>query len=380
MSQPPEREQPLYAWIITINREPTDSEFATCLRCLDDESYQKICNIENRDDAWRSLLGRLIPCIVMKQRNVSRSAWSIKTTKAGKPYIDAPKEEKHLGYNIAHNGSLVAMAFSLGRKHKVWNIGVDVVKISLPKGIQFNTYIDSLRHKLTATEASYLDTSLMNGTDEDREKRALNRLFVIWTIKESYIKALGQPPGFDFSRVECRIPDEEIYVDGKRLTGWEFRLFKSNVGVLRTSNSVFREYRNQASVPPANPGALQTEIYQCCMTIYRGSELNKCIFKWSEQSGELDKFLRFVTLDAMVNAAKHISADGLNREREIVRADTGDVPKEGRESSSHAAGPLPQPPASSTDIARKHSMRGHASSRQDYGGYPGVPNPQRAEV
>lgn len=155
----------------------------------------------------------------------------------------------------------------------------------------------------------------MSGSDEDREKRALNRLFVIWTIKESYIKALGQPPGFDFSRVEARIPDEEIYVDGKRLTGWEFRLFKSNVGVLRTANSVFREYRNQAGIPPANPGTLQTEIYQCCMTIYRGSELNKCIFKWSEQSGELDKFLRFVTLDAMVNAAKHISADGLNRER-----------------------------------------------------------------
>ncbi|KAG8916986.1 hypothetical protein FRC01_002735 [Tulasnella sp. 417] len=256
---------------------------------------------------------------------------------------DAPKEEKHLGYNIAHNGSLVAMAFSLGRKHKVWNIGVDVVKIALPKGIQFNTYIDSLRHK------------------------------------ESYIKALGQPPGFDFSRVECRIPDEEIFVDGKRLTGWEFRLFKSNVGVLRTANSVFREYRNQTGVPPVNPGALQTEIYQCCMTIYRGSELNKCIFKWSEQSGELDKFLRFVTLDAMVNAAKHISADGLNREREIVRGDTSDV-KEGRESSSHATVPAAQQPLSAADIARKQSMRGHASSRQDYGGYPNVPNPQRAEV
>lgn len=25
MSQPPDREQPLYAWIITINREPTDN-------------------------------------------------------------------------------------------------------------------------------------------------------------------------------------------------------------------------------------------------------------------------------------------------------------------------------------------------------------------
>ncbi len=41
------------------------------------------------------------------------------------------------------------MAFSLGRKHKVWNIGVDVVKMALPRNIQFHTYIDSLRHKVS---------------------------------------------------------------------------------------------------------------------------------------------------------------------------------------------------------------------------------------
>ncbi|KAG8999522.1 hypothetical protein FRB90_012048 [Tulasnella sp. 427] len=117
------------------------------------------------------------------------------------------------------------------------------------------------------------------------------------------------------------------------------------------------------------------------MTIYRGSELNKCIFKWSEQTGELDKFLRFVTLDAMVNAAKHISADGLNRDREIIKADSSDMPsstKEGRESSSHVGGPGQslQPSASAADIARKQSMRSHASARQDYSsGYP-----QRAEA
>jgi 4'-phosphopantetheinyl transferase len=90
----------------------------------------------------------------MKQRNVPRSAWSIKTTKAGKPYIvSLPTLERlyiHLtlvracrrplmGYNITHAGSLVAMAFSLGRKHKVWNIGVDVVKMALPRNIQFHT-------------------------------------------------------------------------------------------------------------------------------------------------------------------------------------------------------------------------------------------------
>jgi len=255
----------------------------------------------------------------MKQRNVPRSNWSIKCTKAGKPYIDAPKEDKHLGYNIAHNGSLVAMAFSLGRKHKVWNIGVDVVKMALPRGIDFDTYVDSRRHKLTALEASYLDIPDEDGTStlEQRQERALNRLFVIWTIKEAYIKALGQPPGFDFSRVECRIPEEEIYVDNKRLTGWEFRLFKANIGVQRTHNSTFREYRGYIS--PGEKPEIVREIYQCCMAIYRGSELATCRFKWSTESQELEKFLRFVTLDAMVNAAKHISADGLNRDREIAR-------------------------------------------------------------
>lgn len=50
MSQPPNREQPLYAWIITINREPTDAErkhlqpswrqeFAIRLGCPDVQSF-----------------------------------------------------------------------------------------------------------------------------------------------------------------------------------------------------------------------------------------------------------------------------------------------------------------------------------------------------
>ena len=63
------------------------------------------------------------------------------------------------------------------------------------------------------------------------------------------------------------------------------------------------------------PESQLKEVYQCCMTIYRGPELDRCIIKWNEHSSELDKFLRFVTLNAMVNAAKHVSVDGLGRER-----------------------------------------------------------------
>ncbi|KAG8936125.1 hypothetical protein FRC03_011161 [Tulasnella sp. 419] len=310
MSQSSEREQPLYAWIISLNREPTPEEYAICLRCLDNDSFEKINKISRRDDAWRSLLGRLIPQIVMKQRQVPRHLWSIQTTKAGKPYIDAPTEDKHLGYNIAHNNSLVAMAFSLGRKHKVWNIGIDVIKISMPPDIDLGDYIESFSHKLTSLEKTYLDS-------EQGKEVVLRRLYILWTIKESYIKALGQPPGFDFSRIEVRMPEEEIWVDRKLLTGWEFRLFKANVGVMRGGErgSIFRGFEGLVLPAPV----LQEESYQCCMTIYRGSSLgNKCVFKWSDTVKELDKYLRFVTIDAMVNAAKHLSADGHGRGREIV--------------------------------------------------------------
>jgi len=140
----------------------------------------------------------------------------------------------------------------------------------------------------------------------------LRRLYILWTVKESYIKALGQPPGFDFSRIECRIPDEEVYVDGKRLNGWEFRLFKANLGVLRggEEGSIFKGYEHLSGEP-----ILKEEVYQCCMTIYRGGDRDGCVFKWSDKPKETDKYLRFVTLEAMINAAKHLCADGNGRGR-----------------------------------------------------------------
>jgi len=90
------------------------------------------------------------------------------TTKAGKPYIVSPlsisspshphfihiqqenqsDDAKTLGYNIAHNGSLVTMAFSLGKKHKVWNIGIDVMRIAHPPSVSLEAYVGSLAHKV----------------------------------------------------------------------------------------------------------------------------------------------------------------------------------------------------------------------------------------
>ena len=54
---------------------------------------------------------------------------------------------------------------------------------------------------------------------------ALTALFDLWTIKESYTKALGRGLGFDFSRIEYDFRTRILSVDGQTLCGWFLGVF-----------------------------------------------------------------------------------------------------------------------------------------------------------
>ncbi|QRW26445.1 kinetochore protein Mis12/MTW1 [Rhizoctonia solani] len=195
----------------------------------------------------------------MDQRRAPRTSWSLKETKYGKPYIDHGNDQKTIGYNITHSHNIVGMACAIGPKHKVWNIDCSIL---------LATYLtDNNVPQLTPLELSFLDPTL---PDEVK----LRRLYILWTLKESYTKALGQPIGFDFSRIECDIPHRQIRVDGEPLLGWEFRLFRANTGVLRK-------------------GTLVEESYQCTTAIYRGGNTTKLLWEHEDGVGEGDKWLRF---------------------------------------------------------------------------------------
>ena len=73
--------------------------------------------------------------------------------------------------------------------------------------------------QLTPGEQSYL---LNLSPDEDA---ALTALFELWTIKESYTKALGSGLGFDFSRVEYDFRTQALSIDGQTLCGWFLGIF-----------------------------------------------------------------------------------------------------------------------------------------------------------
>lgn len=61
---------------------------------------------------------------------------------------------------------------------------------------------------------------------EDAENDdALRRLYMVWTLKEAYTKALGLGLGFDFKRIEVDVHANRITVDGIAPLGWEFTTF-----------------------------------------------------------------------------------------------------------------------------------------------------------
>lgn len=51
-------------------------------------------------------------------------------------------------------------------------------------------------------------------------------IFLLWTLKEAYTKALGLGLGFDFKRVEYHIPNHTVRVDGEIPRGWHFIMFE----------------------------------------------------------------------------------------------------------------------------------------------------------
>jgi 4'-phosphopantetheinyl transferase len=55
------------------------------------------------------------------------------------------------------------------------------------------------------------------------ENEALSRFYLIWTIKEAYIKAIGLGLGFDPSRIEYDMPTNTVAVDGMVATDWRFK-------------------------------------------------------------------------------------------------------------------------------------------------------------
>lgn len=191
------------------------------------------------------------------------------------------------------------MAMTQGIQRKVVNIGLGMKQlIAEPRGVSVRAYVESFAHKVCrllfsvspidsvrAPQLTPLELSLM--APELGDEVMLRRLCIIISLKQAYIKAIGQPIGFDLSRLEFNIPQETVIGDGHPLTGWEFRIFKANLGVARKD-------------------LLVEEQYQCVCAFFRGTPDTK--FIWHDSQKELESWVQFINIDQMIKVIPKLTA------------------------------------------------------------------------
>lgn len=128
----------------------------------------KYNNFSHNDNLQRSILGELLARYYYSQKlNIESKQIIFNYGKKGKPYL--PDSEIH--FNISHSGRWVVAAFAKDK------IGIDIELIREPNYGVANRFF-------SAKEIEQLNVI----TNPEIKK---NLFFDFWTIKESYLKAIG---------------------------------------------------------------------------------------------------------------------------------------------------------------------------------------------
>lgn len=287
--QPPssqDRECPILVWMLALNRDYLLEEYEEAYKIVQTcDRHVKIKHDPDNPESFRRIMTHLLPLLMMRHRRIPRNKWTDKVSPQGKHWIeqspdDLPPDKflySMIGYHLCYDYSLCGMVMTQGSQRRVVNIGLGIQRmLQEPKGVPIATFVESMAHKLTPTEMSFVSPDL----DEATVRR---RLTILLTMKSAYIKAIGQGTGIDWSRIEFNIPAGTAISDGHPLTGWEFRIFVAKLGVSRG-------YPVSGVVP---------EDYVCVVAFFRGYP-DSSQFVFYETEEQLDAWVQFINIDQMV--------------------------------------------------------------------------------
>lgn len=128
--------------------------------------------------------------------------------------------------------------------------------------------------QLTPLEQSFIPPSLP-------DEVILRRVCVMLALKQAYIRAIGQPMGFDWSRLEFNLPGEAARGDGYPLQGWEFRVWTARQSVILEN------------------GEVEEQSYQCATAFFRGTQ--ESTFVWDKEQKDIEVWVQFLNIEQLIS-------------------------------------------------------------------------------
>lgn len=140
------------------------------LRHVSVEKKQKIARFIKQDDVYRTLLADiLVRSIICRKLQLKNHEIDFSNNLYGKPHLCNATDFQ---FNVSHSGEWIACAVDKNQ------IGVDIEKIEPIDSI-------SISESFFSSE-EYNDLLIKNGNER------LTYFYELWTMKESYIKAVGK--------------------------------------------------------------------------------------------------------------------------------------------------------------------------------------------
>ncbi|XP_076137658.1 L-aminoadipate-semialdehyde dehydrogenase-phosphopantetheinyl transferase isoform X1 [Alosa pseudoharengus] len=204
---------------------PTRAEWLLAARCVQREEKERIGQFVFAKDAKSAMAGRfLIRKLVSDKMGIVWDQIRLERTPKGKPVVANPIADaghQKWSFNVSHQGDYAVLAAEPGLQ-----VGVDVMKTSRPGSSSIPEFFRLMTRQFTEHE-----WNTIRATGSEWEQ--LHTFHRHWTLKESFIKAIGTGLGFDLQRIEFHISPLQImegqvctetrmHLDGEEEEDWTF--------------------------------------------------------------------------------------------------------------------------------------------------------------
>lgn len=152
----------LNVYFLKLDFNINDYDLSMLEKTISPQRLKYAKQYHQKKDFIRSTLSSALLYYALNKNGIDKKDINIEKSSMGKPFL---KNFKNIDFNITHSGDWVACAINIS------NIGIDIEQI---KDID----ITDFKEILTTKEIIYINEKLEN-------------FYQIWTLKESYLKALG---------------------------------------------------------------------------------------------------------------------------------------------------------------------------------------------
>ena len=220
------RNQMSIRWFFNASKwRPTKDEWLSALPSIQSEELSRINAFVFKNDTKLALIGRLLmrSCAQKYLKSVDYKDIRFGRTESGKPFIAEPLITD-IDINISHSGDYCVVAADNSSK-----VGVDVMKIEYSGQTNDRPLNDFFR--LMNKQFSKTEWVFINFGSNDWQK--LSRFIRLWTLKESYVKAVGTGISSPLNQIsfQCLTPDlkvgkiisdSKVTVNNQLLDEWVF--------------------------------------------------------------------------------------------------------------------------------------------------------------